>query len=225
MQQYHLRNTIQLNGITFKVVGVSNQLYVESVFVPVGILSHLYESMPTPRTFSVLLMASQGYPPTAAAEELRQSILSVQPLMRSYTTQMTANTIQNNMANVYAVDGFALIVLLITGINVSNLCTFWVLDKRREIGIRKAVGGSNLRIALSILLEIMSFPVISLALAIVVQAILAHFISHLIQYSVNVTWWNIGIGLLVSLVSGGISALAPALSTLRMTPVTAIRTE
>lgn len=114
--------------------------------------------------------------------------------------------------------GAGVLVLLLACINVANLQLVQTLQRRQELALRSALGGSRMRLVSGALLESMLLAAIALALA--------FLIAHAADRWLDVTWvashpgtmpnahgidaWVIGFGVLVALLStlltGGIPA-------------------
>ncbi len=104
-----------------------------------------------------------------------------------------------------------------------NIMFVSVKERTKEIGLRKAIGAKRRTILSQFLLE-SSFiclvgGVIGLIFAIISSLIVNQYIPTSIQYSAFV------IGILVSLITGIVSGLAPAYSAAKMDPVDALRYE
>lgn len=73
--------------------------------------------------------------------------------------------------------GYSIVILLISTINVANFSVFWINDRRKEIALRKTVGGTNTRIGGLLLSEMLILAFISLVVAFFIQGIISIFIN------------------------------------------------
>ena len=102
------------------------------------------------------------------------------------------------------------LVLLISCISIANIMLVNVVERRREIGIRKAVGATTRNIISQFIAEslIMSLRggIIGLVLAYVISAVILLFWSVDLSFS----WLALGIGFAVPIITGIIAGVYPA---------------
>lgn len=110
-------------------------------------------------------------------------------------------------------------------INIIHLMLYWLVERKREIGIMKALGANNGYIAKTVLLEVLIMSIIGCLLAISVQYLAMLLLSDSSlgkEITFQVTWLNLFYAMGVSLFFGMISAIAPALNAMRFEPISAI---
>jgi len=120
--------------------------------------------------------------------------------------------------------------LVVGGIGILNIMLATVAERTREIGLRKAVGASNMAIMRQFLLEAGTLTFLGGILGIIVGIIISWLISLLMKYlgydwafviSINSVLLAIG----VSILTGVIFGLYPALKASRLNPIEALRYE
>lgn len=121
---------------------------------------------------------------------------------------------------------FAGIILFISIVNVMNLCLFWILDRRKDIAIQKALGAPDILIVLSIIYEMISVALIAASISIVVQYLLGKCLFNTLQslgisFEVTITNWIFS--MLVAFICGLVTSITPARMTLKMEPAEALR--
>ncbi|MGE6260696.1 ABC transporter permease [Heyndrickxia sporothermodurans] len=117
------------------------------------------------------------------------------------------------------------LIFTIAIINIIHLMLYWLVERKREIGIMKALGANNGYIAKTVLLEVLIMSIIGCLLAISVQYLAMLLISDSSlgkEITFQVTWLNLFYAMGVSLFFGMISAIAPALNAMRFEPISAI---
>jgi putative ABC transport system permease protein len=119
----------------------------------------------------------------------------------------------------------AAVSLFVAGLGILNIMSTSVLERTREIGIRKAVGGSESAILLQFLLEAALVSayggVVGLVLGSVASAVLAAATGFPLVPSMP----TVAIAFLVSIAVGVLSGLVPAYRASRLQPVQALRYE
>jgi putative ABC transport system permease protein len=115
------------------------------------------------------------------------------------------------------------VLLVITGAGIVGLTSFWVGQRRKQIGIRRALGATRHDILGYFLTENLLIGVFGVALGIVLAfAINLWMIAHVEMARMPVLYVLAGVVVLLLLGQG--AALAPALRASRVSPVEATRT-
>jgi putative ABC transport system permease protein len=106
----------------------------------------------------------------------------LRPLTKIHLTGHARGEIEanGNLANIVIFSAVALIILLIAGFNYVNFATAQYASRRREVGIRKAVGAGRRQIALQFLRESLIMAFIALVLAWVMAATLLPLFGSLV---------------------------------------------
>lgn len=114
------------------------------------------------------------------------------------------------------------IILLISSISIANAMLVNVVERRREIGIRKAVGATTRDITSQFIAEslIMSLRggVMGLVLAYLVAGIMLLFMYIPLTFS----WLALGVGFLIPVIVGILAGAYPALRASRQNIITAL---
>lgn len=109
----------------------------------------------------------------------------------------------------------ATFVMLIAGINYTNLTTARASSRLKEIGVRKAIGAVRGNLIKQFLVESLITTVISFLLAIIIVNLLLPAFNDFVNKrfslftSVSITFWTAAVGIIISigLLSGGYAAL------------------
>ena len=117
----------------------------------------------------------------------------------------------------------ASISLLVGGIGIMNIMTTSVVERTREIGIRKALGARRRDILRQFLLEAMVVSLIGGAIGLLLAATAILGLSLQTGYALAISWPLAGIGLLVSVVVGVASGYYPARRAALLSPVETLR--
>ena len=135
----------------------------------------------------------------------------------------TANDLLRNISFVGLIA--ALISLLVGGMGIMNIMSTSVVERTREIGIRKALGAYRRDILVQFLLEATVVSVIGGILGTILGICAGFGISYLSGYDLGVSWSSAILAVLVSVAVGMISGYYPAYRAANLKPVDALRYE
>jgi putative ABC transport system permease protein len=125
--------------------------------------------------------------------------------------------------------GIALISLLVGGLSVVNTMAMSIAERTREIGIKRAIGGSRMRIVREFVLEAGLIGFIGGAAGLTLGAIVVTILNEAGRSSGTVLFQlTIGTAMTAiafSTILGAIAGFVPALHAARLDPVTALRYE
>ena len=117
------------------------------------------------------------------------------------------------------------ISLLVGGIGIMNIMLATVLERTREIGIRRAIGAKQKDIIRQFLTEAVLISIMGGLLGIIFGVTLAHLIASAAGWSTVVTTGSIAVAFGVSCAIGLVFGIYPAMQAARLDPIEAIRYE
>lgn len=121
--------------------------------------------------------------------------------------------------------GLGAVALVVGGVGIANVMVISVLERRREIGVRRALGATSRHIRRQFLLESMLLAgfggVVGIALGSVVTGIYANSQGWLIDIPFDALVGGVTLSLLV----GALAGVYPSMRASRLAPAEAIRSE
>ena len=119
----------------------------------------------------------------------------------------------------------ASISLLVGGIGIMNIMLASILERTREIGVRRAVGAKQGDIIRQFVMEAMLISFVGGSFGIIFGFVMSRLIAVLAGWSTIVTLSSILLAFIVSITVGLIFGIYPAVKAARLDPVEAIRYE
>jgi putative ABC transport system permease protein len=232
-------DTIELRGATFTVVGILAPTLSapdSDALVPLVQAQRLYLQTLPPLVaekldpaaiatgFTVYLKPGVG--PDRVAAEINSSI----PDVSTMTGADFDKQIGSSMAILNSIlVGIALISLVVGGLSVVNTMAMSIAERTREIGIKRAIGGSRARIVREFVTESALIGFIGGALGLALGAAVVTLVNEAGRSSGTVLF-ELTSGTALSAVAystvlGAFAGLVPALNAARLDPVAALRYE
>jgi putative ABC transport system permease protein len=119
----------------------------------------------------------------------------------------------------------ASISLLVGGIGIMNIMLASVLERTREIGIRRAVGAKQSDVIRQFLIETVMIAFVGGAIGLVLGVGLSRLIALLAGWSTIVTLTSVALAFVVSVTIGLVFGVYPAMRAARLDPVKALHYE
>ena len=137
-------------------------------------------------------------------------------LAQRYRTQRTFSVV---------VGSVAALALLVGGIGIMNIMLTSVVERTREIGVRRTAGAKKRDVTMQFLIETLLMTVGGGVAGIVIGAIVSVVISAYAGWSTHVSVTAIMLGFVVSFLVGLVFGLYPAMKAAALQPVDAMRYE
>lgn len=120
--------------------------------------------------------------------------------------------------------GIGGVALLVGGIGVANTMVITVLERRAEIGVRRALGARRRNIRDQFLVESLLLSFLGGVAGVTIGVAVTAAIAIVQGWPVAVPLWAIGGGLVATIMIGGVSGLYPAARAAKIPPTSALAT-
>jgi putative ABC transport system permease protein len=232
-------DTVEIRGETFEVVGTLQPTLTApdtSGLVPLDAAQALFvETLPPLITDSVeaseLVNQIVVYPePGADAEEVAAAIEAAVDNSATMTGEQFDEVIGSSTAIFNAIIiGVAIISLVVGGLSVINTMAMSVAERTREIGIKRAIGGSRGRIVRALVAEAGLIGLIGGLIGLALGAVVVVLVNEAGRASGTVlfdlTPSTAVFAVAFSTILGMLAGVIPAWSAARLDPVSALRYE
>jgi predicted permease len=181
------------------------------------------------RGAGILLVRTSSLNPRSLASVLRQEVPRVRAEFRvsRIRTQLEINqshTVRERLLATLALF-FAIVALLLAGVGLYGVLHYSVLQRRREIGIRIAVGAQAGGIARLVTMDVFAMVLVGAAAGIGLGMLLVRYVESLF-YQVKATDLQmLAFPALAILAGAFLAALRPVMQAVRIEPVSMLRAE
>jgi putative ABC transport system permease protein len=121
--------------------------------------------------------------------------------------------------------GLGSVALLVAGVGIANVMVISVLERRAEIGVRRALGATRRHIRLQFLVESVLLAGLGGALGVGLGAVITWFYAGSRDWTFALPPAGLAGGVAAALAVGGVAGLYPAIRASRLAPAEAIRSD
>ena len=228
---------IKIANQSFQVIGVlekQGMMFGDSqdnrVIVPIReFLADIWNS---PTIDQIIVKANETAKLDEAQEELRQVMRQIRHLRPDQPDNFSINQ-QDQIVKWFheqtaVIAGIGLFItslaLFVGGIGIMNIMFVSVVERTREIGVRKAIGAKRRTILLQFLIEAASICLFGGLIALGIAWLATLAVTQWL-FPASLTAGIVIISVLVSILTGVVSGFLPAWRAARMDPVEALRSE
>lgn len=163
------------------------------------------------------------------AQAARHQLLENHPAGFDYRAETMSSYIEttNRILNGVSIIGIvsASISLLVGGMGIMNVMGTAVLERTREIGVRKAIGATEIDIMSQFLMEAALISAVGGMAGLIIGTIASTVLAKLTGFPLIPSTWQVAAALVISVVVGLLSGFLPARRAAQMKPVQALRSE
>lgn len=228
--------TVSIGGLPHRVIGVVEQqgsvfgfsldkFIVTPITSPARRLTnrpHVIDDLQIQATDPMLMQAA-----VQEVDELmrvRRGLKPGQPDNFDLQTAASALSAWDQISRILflALPGLVGISLVVGGIVIMNIMLMAVVERTREIGIRKALGAKRRDIMAQFVVESATLSVTGAVLGIGAGILLAFAVRALTPLPAAVAPWSIGLGVGLGILVGVVAGVYPASQASRLDPITAL---
>ncbi|MBW4613799.1 MAG: ABC transporter permease [Desmonostoc vinosum HA7617-LM4] len=235
--------TIRIQGEAYKVIGVTEPKGSQGpmdrddqIFIPLTSMSGrlVGNNALTGISVSGVLVKASNQQKLEAAQfqvtnilRLRHNIYPPQVDDFRLTNQADIVSTFTNVVGLFTVMVVAIagISLVVGGIGIANIMLVSVVERTREIGIRKAVGATNSAILNQFLAEAIVISIVGGCIGMGSGVVIAFAAANIFRFPFVISILSIIAGFGLSLTVGLIAGVIPARNAAKLDPITALRSD
>jgi putative ABC transport system permease protein len=226
---------IKLAGLPLTVIGIfrervdtfgQTEISEDTILVPYTVAQYFTTSDQVKQLFFSVSDSNEVPRATRQIREVLQSrhrpesVYRVDNLTQLLTVAAkTANTLTTVLLLI------SVLTLIVSGVGIMNIMLATVNSRRREIGVRKAVGATNSEIRNQFLMEAILISLSGGIVGIIVGLALPFSVRFITNYRVPISGWSVIIAVVVSSFVGVLFGTTPATRAARFDPIESLRYE
>jgi len=229
---------LRIGNVQFEIKGVSQEKGTspaggdmdDRIFIPLSTMMRRVANVDYISSVKIRL---------TTAEDMGKTVTSIQSLLRerhqlapgtpddfTITTPTEVTKMAEKVSGTFNI--FLVLVagisLLAGGVVVANIMLISVNERRKEIGLRKAVGAQRKDIMLQFLYEAAAVTLTGGVIGIVLGTIGAEILGIFTQMPTSISWQSVALGVVLSSLVGIVAGVQPAKKAAALQPIEALRT-
>jgi putative ABC transport system permease protein len=233
-----LGKQLKVNDVWLEVIGVlasdpmsaGSGSTAEEIWVPVSTAMRKFDRDPLDQPVDELLVTvKENVSPRSVADLIKplvdrlhggaddyEVVVPEALLEQQRQTQRIFNIVMGSIAG---------ISLLVGGIGIMNIMLASVLERTREIGVRRAIGAKRKDIRAQFVIESFAISLIGGVSGIIIGIVLARLVAAYAGWPTVITIWSLALSTGVSITVGLVSGIYPANRAAELNPIEALRYE
>lgn len=221
-------DTVQVNAEDYQVVGICGRSnrgtkWDNVIYVPWNdFKEHNADYLKAETIYGILKSGKDAFVSDFFQYEEEAKEIGIELTYAEFQIQESDSVENSILLTVLA----AVLVFTIAIINITNLMIYWMLERKKDLAVLKALGADNRYLTRCLVAEIVVMTVLSAFLAVIVQVIITEFFDEwLINNEIycTVTYVNFMISFVITTVCGFAAAIWPAKQVMRIQPAEGIR--
>lgn len=229
--------SFKINNQTFQVQGVLSQFdaspltpisnYNNAIFIPFSVGSQMSGNQP--QIYEIFAKPYSLDQTDTAASSINSTLLKAHGGQNNFTVlkQQQALKLANNTLNVLTalIATVAAVSLIVGGIGIMNIMFASVIERHKEIGIRKSIGATNKQILSQFVIEAGLIGLIGGFIGVLMAVLADLALSYFTTLRPAITWQIIVLSVGAALLAGVVFGLMPAYRASHRDPIESLRHE
>lgn len=117
----------------------------------------------------------------------------------------------------------SVLIFIISLINSINITSYWVNDRKTEIGIKKAFGHTNFSISSMLITEMLGANLIACTISLLFQYTLGIFFDNAANIALSISIENFLVAIFIVVISSLFTSIIPIYKSLKIQPIEALK--
>ncbi len=180
---------------------------------------------------TIMVIADKGIANEQLSDEIRSVLRATHRLKPAEDDDFAINeisTLSSNFDGIFKTIGIAGwfiggLSLLVGGVGIANIMFVSVRERTNQIGVQKALGAKNYFVLLQFLFESVFLSLFGGVLGLVIVFLAVMLARYGFEFELVMSFYNVLLGIFVSLLIGLVAGMIPAYLASKMSPVEAMR--
>lgn len=234
---------ISINNHIYEVVGVVDESSIKNnkedstyyndtnyitSYMPSKAFNNLMNAFSYPKEiYSLDLVVSKGYDINEVSENVINKLYELHPdINGSYNIEDPTEATKELESMISSINKFVTLITAISmfvgGVGVMNIMYVSVMERQREIGIRRAIGAKPLDILIQFLVEAIFITVLGGIFGIIIGFIVVNYASNYLPFKAIPNINSLLFASITTVVTGIIFGIVPAIKASKLDPIKAI---
>lgn len=212
---------------TWTIVGVAQDSRHNRPQNPAAPFQTYFPYHQFPGLFRQFLLLRTASNPAALISQVRKMVASVDPEVPATPVltfdDLMAEKFATERLGVFLVTAFSSVALFLSAVGLYGVLAYYVSQRRREIGVRIALGAQGTNILTLVIRQGLKIVVIGFVVGVVTALILTRFITNILYGVSGNDPITLAFALVILTFAAASACLLPALRAVRINPITALR--
>ena len=234
---------ITINNRIYEVIGIvdessikndeeSNMYYGDmnyiTSYMPSNAFNNLMNQFSYPQEiYSLDLVVSKGYDINEVSENVINKLYELHPdINGSYNIDDPTESTKELQSMISSINKFVTLITAISmfvgGVGVMNIMYVSVMERQREIGIRRAIGAKPLDILIQFLVEAIFITVLGGIIGIIIGFIVVNYASSYLPFEAIPNINSLLFASITTVITGTVFGIVPAIKASKLDPIKAI---
>ena len=234
---------ITINNRIYEVIGIvdessikndeeSNMYYGDmnyiTSYMPSNAFNNLMNQFSYPQEiYSLDLVVSKGYDINEVSENVINKLYELhQDINGSYNIDDPTESTKELQSMISSINKFVTLITAISmfvgGVGVMNIMYVSVMERQREIGIRRAIGAKPLDILIQFLVEAIFITVLGGIIGIIIGFIVVNYASSYLPFEAIPNINSLLFASITTVITGTVFGIVPAIKASKLDPIKAI---
>ena len=201
--------------------------YITS-YMPSNAFNNLMNQFSYPQEiYSLDLVVSKGYDINEVSENVINKLYELhQDINGSYNIDDPTESTKELQSMISSINKFVTLITAISmfvgGVGVMNIMYVSVMERQREIGIRRAIGAKPLDILIQFLIEAIFITVLGGIIGIIIGFIVVNYASSYLPFEAIPNINSLLFASITTVITGTVFGIGPAIKASKLDPIKAI---